>query len=714
MELSQSDISPHPPEMETPPVTVASQPQTGERLAKRRLGVYAGLFFALRAKHPPTAAHSLRVALGCSKWASWRQLPEAERDILEVGALLHDVGKIGIPDKVLQKPARLDEAEQLMMEMNCSVAVEMLRASGASEQIIEIVEQSRLSFQESTAHPIARMMTIVDAFDSMTTEQVFRRALSRDRAIEELCSHAGEQFDPDLVRDFAQFVAHPRPELEAELAQRWLVQFTGSATPGFGESAGSVSSGAVQNLVDTLFHRRLLDSLADAAIYLDASGQILHWNRAAERLSGRRAASLTHRSWSCDLMGLVDAEGQPLDESSCPLHIVSTTHAQVNLRLQVVRQDGKKFTVHFTAMPVFSNRREFTGAIVLIRDASAQANLEERLQTLNAIATRDTLTGVANRAALNQQLPKFVEDNLASGRRGSLVMCDIDFFKRINDNFGHQAGDDALVTFASVLREISREDDLVARFGGEEFVVLCDDCDNPSATIRAEEMRFAVANTPIPSLGGLTLTASFGVTEVQEGDSWETLLSRADRALLMAKENGRNRVIQLGAGPVDSPPQVLDQVPPPVERRAHWLDWFRNEQVLVEREYLASVPEVFAIEKLKGFIADHRAEVISATESHVSIRIDGQQQEGFRRRGRRPVVLLLSIHVQGVQFVTKGQSNAYQNRTRFSVSAKPVKSRDRRSSLILGQIDQVLHSFQAYVVAQPIDAALKASIIEPR
>ncbi|MEZ6136938.1 MAG: diguanylate cyclase [Pirellulaceae bacterium] len=687
--------------------------EASDRLVKSRLGAFAGLFYALRAKHPPTAAHSLRVAVGCSKWAAARGIKSEERDVLEVSALLHDVGKIGIPDSILQKPDRLDGHEAHMMDMSCSIAVEMLRGAGASEIILRIVEESRSAFETSPdQHPLARMMAIVDAFDSMTTEQVFRRAHSRDRAIEELCSHAGVQFDPALVRDFVELVIRPRPDLEAEMIQRWLSELAGDSTPGF--SGGLGPSGALQSLIDTVFHRRLLDTLSDVAIYLDAGGQILHWNRAAERLSGHRAESLMHCTFNSELLGLSDEAGQPLAPDACPLAKAANTNTLITQRMQVVRPDGQRIKVNFSAIPVFSNRREYTGLIIMIRDASAQAHLEERVQTLNAIASQDTLTKVANRAALTDRLPQFVREHLQSGRRGSVIMCDIDFFKRINDNFGHQAGDDALVTFANLLRESSREDDFVARYGGEEFVVLCSDCDNPAATIRAEEMRRAVEGTPIPALDGKTMTSSFGVTEIQDGDTEETLLARADRALLTAKESGRNRVVQLGAGMAEKntsqnkPQQVI-------EPKSNWLGWFRESGItLVEREYLASVPEAVAVQKLKGFISDHQAEVLSADETHVSIRIDGFRSEGVRRRGERAAVILLDIRVQGVQVFTHGRNKAYQNRTKFKVSARPVKTRDRRADILLGQVHQILYSFQAYMVAQEIDENLRLSIIEPR
>ena len=152
-----------------------------------------------------------------------------------------------------------------------------------------------------------------------------------------------------------------------------------------------------------------------------------------------------------------------------------------------------------------------------------------------------------------------LEDLTAKACKGgpcfSLIICDIDHFKRVNDVHGHPAGDEALISFAIVLSVNSRDDDLVSRDGGEEFLVLAAKCDNATAAGRAETMRQAVENTPISSLGGEVVTASFGVTEFQAGDMHETVLSRADRTLLKAKDNGRNRVIQLGSGSLAIPRQ---------------------------------------------------------------------------------------------------------------------------------------------------------------
>src|SRR6476469_4167394 len=113
------------------------------KLVQARLGMASGLHAALRAKHAPTASHSLRVALGCSSWATIMQLDEETRDLLEVAALLHDVGKIGVPDKVLLKPGRLSQDEVAAMSRHAALTTEVLASSGCPQPLIEIVQYSR-------------------------------------------------------------------------------------------------------------------------------------------------------------------------------------------------------------------------------------------------------------------------------------------------------------------------------------------------------------------------------------------------------------------------------------------------------------------------------------------------------------------------------------------------------------------------------------------
>ena len=171
----------------------------------------------------------------------------------------------------------------------------------------------------------------------------------------------------------------------------------------------------------------------------------------------------------------------------------------------------------------------------MFHDASSETSLEQRCQSLHEKATKDPLTQVANRAEFDRVHAMFVAAHQQQQVPCSLMMCDLDRFKLVNDTFGHQAGDDAIQCLASLLKSSCRPGDLVARYGGEEFVLLCADCDNASAARRAEQIRKALSQIAQPKLDGRPVTVSFGVTEIQPGDTPETMLRRADRALLMAK-----------------------------------------------------------------------------------------------------------------------------------------------------------------------------------
>lgn len=682
-------------------------------MAKGRLGPYSGLFLALRAKHPPTAAHCLRVALLCSRWASFRGIPEPRITLLETGGLLHDVGKIGIPDSVLQKPAALSESESSLMDMNRVLAAELLAGAGACEDLLGIVCGGKRSESVAVEHA---MLSIADAYDSMTSEQVFRRAMSRESAFEELFSEAGHQFNAELVADFFELMKQARPELDSVTASRWVQQFVPEQVAGFVSNRMTVSSGAESSLVEGVFQPKLLNSMSEAVVFLDGQQNVLVWNRAAEELTGIDATAVRHMNWSPDLIGLTLPGGEALREKDDPLHQMLQTNTRTSKSLMLETNDGRAKSVRLTALPVVF-RGSSAGSILLLSDASKEARLQREVETLNDMATRDPLTKVSNRTYLGMYLPGFVQEHLESDQPGSAIICDIDYFKKINDTYGHQAGDEALVTFAGVLQSTARESDVIARYGGEEFVIICPGCTNSAATARAEEMRRAVMETPVPALGGGTMTASFGVTELQRGDTSELLLARADRALLQAKEEGRNRVIEVGAGiRSDDATQIinvkdLDLTP---RKNSTWMSWFRGEKVskLTERQLLANVPRDIVLQKLAGFIHDYKADLAESSEDHVAVKVDMSKGVSGWHKGERPAVLLVEIHVTPVEFRTA--RDTYQSKTLLDVTISPVRSRDRRQAALQNQANMLLISIGSYIVAQQVTDELKARIIEPR
>ncbi len=161
---------------------------------------------------------------------------------------------------------------------------------------------------------------------------------------------------------------------------------------------------------------------------------------------------------------------------------------------------------------------------------------------LEELATKDFLTDLVNRRRFFEQLESAMAEARVKKIGLSVVMLDIDFFKRINDTFGHDSGDVVLKNTALRVRELLRSSDCAARFGGEEFVLMLRETRIEAAMAIAEAVRGKIANVPFDQVG--TVSASFGVAEWNQNEDGRALLNRADRALYVAKQSGRNRVIR--------------------------------------------------------------------------------------------------------------------------------------------------------------------------
>ncbi|HUY90623.1 MAG TPA: diguanylate cyclase [Pirellulales bacterium] len=178
-----------------------------------------------------------------------------------------------------------------------------------------------------------------------------------------------------------------------------------------------------------------------------------------------------------------------------------------------------------------------------------QDQLISAREALRDEATHDPLTGLWNRAAVLNILSQELGRSQRQGARLSVLLIDLDHFKRINDAYGHQIGDQVLRQVAQAMRESVRRYDSIGRYGGEEFLVVLPDCDESSAVSRAERLRLAVASMTIETPAGrIRATASFGVAAFDKETCPKSfdLIQAADEALYRAKRNGRNRV-ELGS-----------------------------------------------------------------------------------------------------------------------------------------------------------------------
>ncbi|WP_164103445.1 diguanylate cyclase [Candidatus Laterigemmans baculatus] len=694
------------------PAASALVPESGSarvenRLAMVRLGTATALFYALRSKHAPTASHSLRVALGCSGWAERLSLSDEDRDRIEVAALLHDIGKIGIPDAILKKPGKLTAEEQLSMDLAPQLGSEILRGCTTDQELLDIVRYSQTWFAsrrggdlpQGTALPLgARMLAIVGAFDAMTSDCLYRPALSRERAIAELLQYAGTQFDPELTRHFSQMLEVQPEAIYSSAVNRWLSQFKSEASDHrWSANRQSPQPLSIEGTHSESFYNHLMANMHDGVIFVDHDGLIRRWNQAMQRLTGVSAAAVCGNRWEPDMIGLRDESGEPIQRDRCPVLARLSSGGHINRQLSLIGRSGQLVPVHALVCSVLEATPGIRGVVVILHDASRQTCLEQRVQDLSVQATRDPLTGIANRAEFDRKLEQCSDAARSGSAPFSLIICDIDHFKQVNDVHGHPAADEVLIRFAEMLGSQNREGDLVARYGGEEFVLVCPGCDNATAAARAESIRQAVEQTTYEALGGKSITASFGVTEYQDGDTAETVLSRADRALLRAKDHGRNRVVQLGSGGYST---LGGQLP----SKHRWLNWFDRGLVHSSSEVRISspVPVEIAIEKLRGFLADHRAEITRVGSDHVEARLSVDFKTGGRRRADQRIGfdLRMTLEEAKTQHDFASRHSITGTQTIVRVQLRPIRSRDRRRGELKDCSAQLIASLRAYLMGQ--------------
>ena len=491
-------------------------------------------------------------------------------------------------------------------------------------------------------------------------------------------------------------IVHDNPQLQQRVGRRWLQDLDTRSTQRLWQWSPAVAPEPGKAAPHGgLFEKKLLDNMHDAVVFVNSGLQIQLWNRGAERLTGIGAASVAEQLWSPSLVKLRDDRGTELQPAECPVSYAIQSGVQSLRRFTLTGANGRPMQVDLHAVPVVDREGTNLGATIVLHDASPEASLEKRCQSLHNRATKDPLTQVANRAEFDHALDVFVKEHLERGLPCSLIICDIDHFKKINDTYGHPAGDEALKGFAQLLKSFCHPGDLAARYGGEEFVLLCADCSNNTATDRAEEIRRALSELPQPMLNNQSITASFGVTEVQYGDTPATMLRRADRALLEAKQRGRNLVVQLGGG--------IGEVEQPAKRRR----WFQRStgdsaatpDLLLEKWMGTQVPMQVAIEKLRGFVVNHFAEITSIDGESIHLKIEGQKMPLLRRSSDRPVPFLVEIRLTEEGPDAKTGNVGRQSRTRIYAAIRPRRGRDRRRADAQERAKLVMASIKSYLMA---------------
>lgn len=281
--------------------------------------------------------------------------------------------------------------------------------------------------------------------------------------------------------------------------------------------------------------RLILESTVEGIYGIDAEGKITFLNQAATLILGYAAHELIGKH-GCLLFE--DKKEEPDNNVRCRFQTaLDSGHVQYSSDDLFYNKQGKPFHVEYNIAPLFMDHK-IDGAVVVFRDITDRKESERLLEMM---ATTDALTGAWNRKKFEDFLAAELARNRRYGASLSLGIIDIDYFKQINDTFGHHAGDLVLRSLVQVIAKELRENDLLARWGGEEFVVVSPNTDIQGMQALAEKIRNSVGAYPFEAAGHITL--SIGVGEYCPDESQESLFSRVDHALYNAKEGGRDRVI---------------------------------------------------------------------------------------------------------------------------------------------------------------------------
>lgn len=514
----------------------------GDRSEAGRLrSIARRLLSVLHHRDAPTVDHSRRVAMisvGIAEMLGWNA---RERSLLEVAALVHDIGKIGVPDHILLKPGKLSSGEYDLIVKYHRVAVSIFQACRADREFVQMLSQLHDQYAVSEdqingeVHLGARILAVADAYDSLSTHKSFRRGHSHEEVMSLLNEQSGTRFDGNIVRALARWYEREGKSVlrsDDESGQQ-------TRSPSTDEQCAEV------HLFGCIFGcLNLIESTYDGLCIVNRDQQLVVWNAGAEQLFGKPADEMLGKVHSPQLLPSkpVDETASAAEASSAVAAVLVDGEIRVSKRM-VQRADESWIEVEVETIPL-NDLQGLCGAAEIYYDKSSSGNKSHEFRELKLQASRDALTGVANRGRLETQLEKMLEElkQTDGAFPVSVIFLDVDHFKSVNDTYGHAVGDRVLVELARLLQHETYSGELVGRYGGEEFVLLCPDTAQDDAVRRAERLRQAIAASDIGGMEDRKITSSFGVGEVHLNDTVHLAFERADKCLYEAKQTGRNKV----------------------------------------------------------------------------------------------------------------------------------------------------------------------------
>jgi len=630
------------------------------------------LLIATQFRDVDTINHVKRVAqlaIGTARSLGWET---TKLRVLEAAALLHDIGKISVPDHILFKPGELDPHEAEVMAIYHNIGLNILQGCQTDPVMLEYIQQSHKSFlptksiekgmkKERTLG--ARILAVADAYESFSSNKPYRREYAHDKIHEILKESNDPKFDDRIIAAVIRWVENEGREYFLEVEESQKNEKLNKALP---NKDLAVTAGEISHIFSYLY---LLESLYDGYYVLDENMQVAIWNRGAESLLKLPWQKMYRKKWTSRMLRCADSHGLEYQERDYPVMRAISEGETVASTTKIHRPDGSWIELQLQTVPLLDENNKLLGVIEIFKDANGIRRRPQHMKAADSTDDEDILISLADKSDLESQLQKMLEfaKQIDHVEPLSLIVLDIDFFKTINSTFGYEVGDEVLMDIAKLLQNECYSDEVIGRYGGEEFLIICPETNMQQAKRRAERLRVALPKSPIGGLENFQVTASFGVTQVVPDESSENVLTRVNLALQKAKNSGRNKTCSITFE--ETRQKELDRK----------LDEDSNRQkmdpFLYETNFVGFSAHDMIVYKLKGFVEDQDAEIIEVDRYSALVTIGtlGVFKRWGKTDERRAVEVEISFKPLSVdEEEEEEESNSQKHQLSIQVKVVPL------------------------------------------
>lgn len=290
-------------------------------------------------------------------------------------------------------------------------------------------------------------------------------------------------------------------------------------------------------------YKDILDNLYDGVYYVDSKRKITYWNSSAEKITGYTADEVVGSFCYDNILQHINEKGDKLCLIGCPLEKTLADGGVREMHIYLHHKEGYRVPIYVKSIPLYDKEGKVDGAVEIFSDKSERETILEKVKDLEKMAMLDSLTQIPNRRYIENKIKLKIGEYELQKKKFGVLFVDIDNFKIFNDEYGHDIGDKVLVTVANTFMNNLRANDIIGRWGGEEFVGIVEIADEKSLELLAEKFRVLVENTLVEANDSLlNVTISVGATIVKEIEKSESILKRADSNMYESKMSGRNRV----------------------------------------------------------------------------------------------------------------------------------------------------------------------------